>query len=226
MSYRVIEKGEVESINAYVVDSIGSPLPGKTDLYVRVRRTNGDLLDWNDMSFKPSAWVLLDQSLAEADAIETPGIYELVGGFNSAAIAGLSETEDLLFIITQAPGVDAVLPNPVELQVRPGAGSLTPDNIASAVWEAQQSAYLTPGSMGASIARVLGLLHFNSMVDSQQYDVNGQLIAARLRVFDSVVNMPIAPGGSETVGLIQEYAIAAEYSGLNNLTNYTLKLVI
>ena len=79
--------------------------------------------------------------------------------------------------------------------------------------------------IGVGFARILGLLHHNAIVDNQAYDSNQQLTGARLRVFDDEANVPATPGGSETTGLIQEYAITAEYAGIGALTNYQLKQV-
>ena len=78
----------------------------------------------------------------------------------------------------------------------------------------------------ADLARVLGLLHLNSMLDNQTYDGQGQLISARLRVFDSETNVPATTGGSETVGLLHEYTIEAAWSGLNIATKFVLKKVL
>ena len=80
--------------------------------------------------------------------------------------------------------------------------------------------------MRSDLSRVLGLLHRNAILDLQTYDSHGQLTSARLRVFDSPANVPSTPGGSETVGLIQQYEIAATYAGLNVVTKFTLKQVL
>lgn len=78
--------------------------------------------------------------------------------------------------------------------------------------------------MQADLARVLGLLHHNALLDNQVYDGQGQLSSARLRVFDSAANVPLAPGGAE-VGT-QEYAIEAEYAGFGVVEKFTLKQVL
>jgi hypothetical protein len=80
--------------------------------------------------------------------------------------------------------------------------------------------------MTADLARVLGLLHQNAILDNQTYDTLGQLTSARLRVFDSAANVPINPGGSETVGLTQQYGIEATYAGLNVVRRFSLKKVL
>jgi hypothetical protein len=78
----------------------------------------------------------------------------------------------------------------------------------------------------ADTARILGLLHQNGMVDKQQYDSNGQLTYARLRVFDSAVHVPPSPGGNEVLGKTQEYEIRAQYDGPNIVRKFELKRVL
>lgn len=81
-------------------------------------------------------------------------------------------------------------------------------------------------AMQADLARVLGLLHRNAILDKQEYDGQSQLTFARLRVFDSVANLPTTPGGNETVGLLHEYEIETEYDGLNIVRKFTLKQLL
>lgn len=64
-----------------------------------------------------------------------------------------------------------------------------------------------------TLDRILGLLHHNAILDNQQYDADGQLVGARLRVFDSRANVPNTPGGNETTGLLHRYTIEAAYVG-------------
>jgi len=80
--------------------------------------------------------------------------------------------------------------------------------------------------VSSSDDRIAGLLHENAIVDNQTYDSLSQLTSARVRVFDHAGNVPISPGGSETMGLKYEYQIEAEYDGLNKLTKYVLKRVL
>jgi hypothetical protein len=79
--------------------------------------------------------------------------------------------------------------------------------------------------MAADLSRILGLLHHNAILDNQTYDANNQLISARLRVFDTAAHVPATPGGSETLGLLHEYTIEAEWDGLAIATRYALKRV-
>ena len=72
-------------------------------------------------------------------------------------------------------------------------------------------------------SRILGLLHYNAIVDNQTYDPNSQLTSARLRVFDTKAHVPAVPGGSETLGLLHVYSVNAEYNGLGIVTLYRLR---
>jgi hypothetical protein len=76
------------------------------------------------------------------------------------------------------------------------------------------------------LSRILGLLHYNAIVDNQTYDANSQLTTARLRVFDSRAHVPGTPGGSETLGLKHQYDIDAEYDGLGIVKLYRLRRVL
>lgn len=73
-----------------------------------------------------------------------------------------------------------------------------------------------------SLARILGLLHHNAILDNQTYDAYGNLASARLRVFDTKGNVPAVPGGGETVGLLHQYTIEAEHAGLGAATLFKL----
>lgn len=95
--------------------------------------------------------------------------------------------------------------------------------------------YLSEASVGlsadltgvkADLSRILGLLHYNAMVDNQTYDSDDQLLTARLRVFNSPSNVPPTPGGLADPNVIQEYAIQAEYTSTNRSRKYTLKKVL
>ena len=66
-----------------------------------------------------------------------------------------------------------------------------------------------PGSVGESLALVLGLVQNNFMLDETIHNIDGLLTSGRMRVFDTPVNVPEFGGGSETVGLIGIYRITA-----------------
>jgi hypothetical protein len=80
-----------------------------------------------------------------------------------------------------------------------------------------------PQSVMGQLELIKGLLHHNSMLDKQVYE-EGQLISARLRVFDSVANIPPAKDGEETAGKIAEFSVEATYDDSLN-DKFVLKLV-
>lgn len=77
--------------------------------------------------------------------------------------------------------------------------------------------------LAAAITRVLGLVHENAFIDNTAYDTNSQLIAARLRIFDSKANAQAATdGGSETTGLVATYSIEADYQAIGQTRQYRM----
>jgi hypothetical protein len=75
---------------------------------------------------------------------------------------------------------------------------------------------LDVNSFRTNILRILGLVHQNSVVDSQIYDSDQNLTYARIRCYDSTANASaaaaIAPAPYNT-GKIFEYEVNAAYSG-------------
>jgi hypothetical protein len=222
-----------------IVDRTGAGVPGLTPEVAirRYKEVEGELLDsywWDPVTEVFSAtpiWTVLPPY----DAVNSPGLYVYLWNQSKIGLETVymvtyrhadepagSATE--IHVITNEVYVPKSQPDPVifgpnsimgQLQIIKdgGEGDFDPDFHA-----------LT--KIGANFTRALGLLHHNSMVDNQTYDASGQLLTARLRVFDDASNVPPEPGGSEVAGLIQEYSIEATYAGLNNLKSYVLKQVL
>jgi len=112
-----IETGAVEPIQLFVVDVAGAPLTGLADIYVRARREDGKYLDWADMTFKASGWTTLNKILAEADAINAPGLYLATGGLDTSAITNPITDDYYSIIPLQTPGTNAQLPGPSQIAV-------------------------------------------------------------------------------------------------------------
>lgn len=200
-----IATSDIEPIEAFVTAD-GAPLTGLLpgDLVVRIRRqSDGAYFDWDSaaLDFKTSAWTTRDKNLIEQDATLNPGVYEVVGGFDTSTIVGISADDRYTVIILQVAGAPAVLPPPGELKV----GQWVDDTLQK-------------------LRRVLGLLHQNAIIDNQAYS-SGQLTSARLRIFDIAANVPSTPGGSEIAGLLFEYQFTATYDG-NNLQDMFLSKVV
>jgi len=67
----------------------------------------------------------------------------------------------------------------------------------------------------AALARLLGLVQENTVIDAQAYDVQGNLTSARIRTYDSKANA-LAAGAA---GLVASYTMTATYTA-NQLTDY------
>jgi hypothetical protein len=77
--------------------------------------------------------------------------------------------------------------------------------------------------LAAKLARVLGLTHENAFIDNTAFDINGQMTAGRIRIFDSRANAQAATdGGSETAGLIATYTIEATYEAIGRMRQYRM----
>lgn len=80
--------------------------------------------------------------------------------------------------------------------------------------------------LAAKIIRALGLLHENAFIDNTVHDAYGNLVAARIRLFDSKANVEAATdGGSETTGLIATYEITTTYEADCRMGTYRVKKV-
>lgn len=80
--------------------------------------------------------------------------------------------------------------------------------------------------LAVKLIRVLGLVHENAFIDNTVHDAFGQLVAARVRIFDSKANCEAATdGGSETTGLIATYEIESTYEAQGRMGTYRMKKV-
>lgn len=69
-----------------------------------------------------------------------------------------------------------------------------------------------------NIARLLGLVHENTVLDQQTYNDSNRLVSARLRAYDTKVNA-VAAGST---GLLFSWSILAAYDGTNRPTLFEL----
>jgi hypothetical protein len=177
----------------------------------RYKETNGALLDnwfWDTSISNPSyggvgdfvatpVWYDMD----EYDSANNPGQYVYL--FEQASIgiewtymvffkstAGTLEMTSQMHIVTNDVRVPNIVPDPV---------------------------VVGPQTVMGQLELVKGLLHHNSIIDNHTYAADGQLESARVRVFSLPSQVPDDPGGDETVGMLVEYNIEAEYdaNGLN-----------
>jgi hypothetical protein len=86
----------------------------------------------------------------------------------------------------------------------------------------RQGEVLDVNSMKTNLLKVLGLVHENTVVDQQTYDVDGNLQTARVRAYDSAINASNAAAvspSSYNTGLRYTWTVGAEYS-LGLLSKY------
>jgi hypothetical protein len=77
------------------------------------------------------------------------------------------------------------------------------------------------------VLRTLGLVHENAFIDNTVFDHHNELIAARVRLFDSKAHVEGATdGGSETLGLIATYEMSTVYESRGKMGSYRMKRVI
>lgn len=191
----------------------------------RFKETKTDvLLDnffWNGTSFQMGEFFF---TLTQVDPVSSPGLYQYQ--FRNDFI-GIEQIYHAYYRHTVSPigfavethvisnevFVPDVLPDPIVIGATSIMGQL------ELIKDGGDGDYdITADSLhdlSSSLGRVLGLQHDNAIVDNHIYDAQGQLTSARLRVFDTVANLPVTPGGSETTGLIFEYTFTATYVGQN-----------
>lgn len=218
-------------------DESGAGVTGATP-EVSIRRykeTRGAVLDnwyWDDVWFSaPPTWFPMD----EIDAVNSPGLYVYlfeqtkvgieqiytVYVRNTAAPEGFAIEQH---IITNEVYIPSTQPAPIVI----GPGTVKSmlarimDGGTGLFEDLEDSLHFLRSDMG----RVMALMHRNAIVDNQQYDANTQLTSARLRGFDSAANVPAAPGGAETTGLVYEFEVYATYAGLGVLTSFGMKQVL
>lgn len=75
--------------------------------------------------------------------------------------------------------------------------------------------------LASSIVRLLGLNHENAFIDTTIFDGNGQLLSARIRLYDSKANAQAAQDGdSYSTGLVATYTMEADYQSPGKLRSY------
>jgi len=181
-----------------LVETTGVGSVGKTpEVSIRrIRETHGGNLDnqfWDGAAFSPApVW----HQLLEVDAVNQPGLYSYLF---EQALVGLEWIYTVYYRHTTSPVGFAVETHVITNEVY--IPRTQPDPVL-----------IGPETIMGQLELVKGLLHHNAMLDNQVFD-EGQLLSARLRMFDNPVNIPAVEGGSETTGLLAEFQIESEYDG-------------
>ena len=113
-----IETGAVEPIVAVVVDQLGQPLLARTNIKAKVWRiSDGEYLDWSDMTFRPGPAVArLLEPLLEVNQAYSPGEYRL--DLDTSTIVNPTPDDSYQVMVLQdAPNGAANLPQVGELRV-------------------------------------------------------------------------------------------------------------
>jgi hypothetical protein len=191
-----------------LVDTTGAGVLGASPSISirRYRETHGTALDgyyWNGTAFVPTPfWILM----AEVDAINSPGLYSYIFEQDLVALEWIylvyyrNLTDPIGYSVEEH-----IITNEIYIP------KTQPDPIV-----------IGPHSILGQLEIVKGLLHHNAMIDLQTY-ADGQLTSARVRMFDHPTRIPATPGGGETVGLLAEFQISAEYDGQGLNKKYVLK---
>jgi hypothetical protein len=220
-----------------LVDSFGIGVVGAVpEVSIRrYRETHGGSLDnyfWTGAVFTATPTYL---PMNPIDPVNNPGIYtylweqDIVGLETTYVVQYRNLTSPIGFeveihVITNEVYIPETQPEPVIINPQSVLGQL--EIIKDGGTGLFNSSTDALHYLRFDTARVLGLLHHNAIADRQQYDTNGQLLSCRLRVFDTAAHVPVTPGGTDTIGLLQEYAIEAQYTGAGALTKYALKKVL
>jgi len=103
-----------------------------------------------------------------------------------------------------------------------GDGTATIDyqQVTDAVWNAPLASYVSSGSFGKllqeqgiNIMKVLGLVHQNIQIDQTQYDQDGNLVSARIRLWEEGANV-----GSDVVTPLATYIMSCGSNGASKFT--------
>lgn len=91
-----------------------------------------------------------------------------------------------------------------------------PNGLVSAGYE-RRVELLEVSATKTNIMRLLGLAYENSIIDQQAYNPQGQLVSARIRVYDSKATAALAG----VAGLRFVYSVQADYNG-PDLSSYKI----
>lgn len=111
-------------------------------------------------------------------------------------------------------GIGSVVDNSGDSTIVDASALISNNSLADAVWNGLQVSYTTPGSMGHQVAKALGLMQENQLIDQASYNASGHLKSARTRLYDGD---PDSSGAS----VIATYLMTAVWSG-DEMTSYKM----
>ena len=212
----IVQTGETEPVEVYLVDVVGDALLGKTDIKLQIRRhADGYYYDWDDDTFKPAGSVTqMLQALEEVDASNDPGVYALntathAHGFNTNAISNPGTNDVYTLTVVQDGGSDAQgLPAGDILKVGFWVDQIggVPTNVANAVWNAMQADHVVQGSFGELLLRIEALKHGNHVLDNLVYNSQHLIMSGRMRLFTTKTAVAAATDGGVGEGEFATYS--------------------
>jgi hypothetical protein len=118
-------------------------------------------------------------------------VYNSVGGLVSTV--SLAHVAEGVYQVSYTPTIEGYFSVVYQLYFDAG-------HTVDAGYE-HQGETLDVSAFRTNILRILGLVHENAVVDQQAYDVDGNLIQARIRAYDSAANANAASAISPTAYL-------------------------
>jgi len=143
----IAQTGETVPLRVFALSLDGGAATGKTDLFVRVQRSDDLWLDFADAVFKASGWTTRDASLTEVDASLAAGVYELAAGI---VTTGALADDTLTVYPLQTPGSDVATIAPGEVRLGRWVDDISPASaIAIAVLDEDVTGRVAaPNSLG------------------------------------------------------------------------------
>lgn len=114
-----IQTGDTERIEVMVLSNDLTPLTGKTDILLSIRRVSDEEwfdFDAGELDFKSVGWVAQTVAMTETDATLAPGNYHY--DFDTSTIDGPNADDTYQVHVDQSPGTDAAnMPQTGEIKV-------------------------------------------------------------------------------------------------------------
>jgi hypothetical protein len=99
--------GDTERIEVLILDGTLTPITGKSDILLSIRRVRDDKwfdFDSGELDFKDSGWVSRQVAMAEVDSTNDPGCYFY--NFDTSVISDSTSGDVFMLRVDQSPGTD------------------------------------------------------------------------------------------------------------------------
>jgi len=189
-----IQNGQTERFIVTALDVSGDFITGLSDVLIEIQRTSDDYyLDFDDNTFKSSAWTTRQETMTELDATNSAGAY-----FYDFDTSGFSDDEYFL------RGTSVTAKNsPYEGYLNVGGFV---DNIDVAL--------STIKTETDKIKYILGLTQENYRLSSPVYDANNQLISATIKTYPTAIDC------TNDTNALASYSMTSTYNASAEMTAY------